>query len=117
MNAFRTLVLSMTSIAAFAALSTYLHAQAAAPPSQGPSISVSLALANDHVPAGESPQAVVTMKNIGKETKCFRTADFFIGSMLRGRTADRLKPICSASVRQRFIRPKNQRPRGIPRVV
>jgi len=75
MNAFRTLVLSMTSIAAFAALSIYLHAQTAAPPSQGPSISVGLALAKDHVPAGESPQAVVTMKNISQETKCFRTAD------------------------------------------
>jgi len=75
MSGFRSLALSVTSIAAFAALSITLHAQAAAPPSQGPSISVSLALANDHVPAGESPQAVVTMKNTSKETKCFHTAD------------------------------------------
>jgi hypothetical protein len=75
MSGFRNLALSVTGIAVFAALSITLHAQAAAPPSQGPSISVSLALAKDHVPTGESPQAVVTMKNISKETKCFRTAN------------------------------------------
>jgi hypothetical protein len=75
MNGFRNLALSVTSIAAFAALSMTMHAQAAAPPSHGPSISVSLALTKDHVPAGEPPQAVVTMKNTSQETKCFRTAD------------------------------------------
>ena len=75
MNGFRTLVLSMTSIAALAALSITLHAQAVTPPSQGPSISVSLALAKNQVFVGESPQAVVTMRNISQQEKCFRTDD------------------------------------------
>jgi hypothetical protein len=75
MNGFRTLVLSVTSYALFATQSMAMHAQAVAPPSQGPSISISLALAKDHVPVGQTPKAVVTMRNISHQMKCFRTAD------------------------------------------
>ena len=85
MNGFRTLAFSLTSIAVFAAQSIALLAQTAATPSQGPSISVSLALANDHVPVGESPQAVVTMRNISKETKCFRTAQYLYRMHVAGK--------------------------------
>ena len=75
MNAFRTLVLSMTGMAVFAALSIYVHAQGSTPPSQGPSLAASLKLDNEHVTVGEKPQAVLTLKNISQQEKCFRTAN------------------------------------------
>ena len=75
MRSFCALAFSLTGIAVFAAQSLALHAQASTASSQGPSISVSLGLAKDNVPMGESPQAVVTMRNIGKDATCFRTAD------------------------------------------
>jgi hypothetical protein len=74
MSWFRTLAISTTSIAVIAAQSIVLHAQAVSPPSQGPTIAVSLALEQGNVPVGQMPRAVLTIKNIGQEEKCFRTA-------------------------------------------
>jgi len=88
MNGIRTIAFSLANLVLFAAQSMELQAQTAATPGEGPSISVSLALAKDNVSLGESPQAVVTMRNIGKGAKCFRTADSLYRIHVEGKNGE-----------------------------
>ncbi len=73
MREFRSLRYWMMCIAVLAAMSLNVHAQGSTPPSQGPSLAVSLKLDNDHVTVGEKPQAILTLRNTSLEVKCFRT--------------------------------------------
>lgn len=74
MIGFRRHTLSVTTIVAVAFLFTSVDAQTAPPSSQGLSITVTLALEKDHVPLGQKPRAVLTIKNISQQGVCFSTA-------------------------------------------
>lgn len=63
MTKLHILAVSLTTFAAISMVSTALHAQAASQPSQ-PAIAVSIALDNDRVPVGQSPWAILTVKNL-----------------------------------------------------
>jgi hypothetical protein len=62
------------AILAVAANNISLHSQTAAPARPDPSIAVSLALQKDHIPVGESPRLLVTVKNLGEVKICLTTS-------------------------------------------
>jgi len=74
MKGFRTLAFLITCVTVFAVRSLNVHAQGSIPPSQGPSLAVNLKLDNDHVSVGDKPQAILTLRNISLDVKCFHTS-------------------------------------------
>ncbi|MGA7860108.1 MAG: hypothetical protein WCA11_19380 [Terracidiphilus sp.] len=82
---FRTLALAVTMIVVNGSGSVALYAQAATPPIQTPSMTITLSLEKTHFLAGEKPHATVHMKNISDHEVDFSTSSALFRVHIEGK--------------------------------